>query len=190
MKNLIALLLLLIFTTACQNEKTAFVDNNRIVENFDVMQTRQSFYKEAEDSLKLRIEIMVAQSGYQDLVKQYQTQKGTMSKADEEQLYNQIMQLQQSLGQQQQFASQELQQRKGKELDSLVNVVKTFVKDYGKANGYSYIFGSNDAGNILYGSDQKDITDQIIDELNSKYTVDAVDASEEKESTTDTIAEQ
>lgn len=171
MKHLITFILLAFLIISCQNEKTAFVDNNRIVENFNVLQKRQTFYKEAEDSLKVRIEIMVAQSGYQDLINQYQTQKGTMPKSEEEALYNKIMQIQQSIGQQQQFASQELQQRKGKELDSLVTVVKTFVKDYGKVNGYSYIFGSNDAGNILYGSDQKDISDKIIDELNAKYPV-------------------
>jgi outer membrane protein len=183
MKNLIPLLLLVFLIVSCQNEKTAFVDNNKIVENFDAMQEREAFYKKAEDSLKVRIEVMVAQSGYQDMVTQYQTQAEQMSESEKKELYDKIMQLQQSIGQQQQMASQGLQQRKGKELDSMVNIVKTFIKDYGKSNGYSYIFGSNDAGNILYGSEQKDLSDEIIAELNSKYPVEEEVIQEDSETT-------
>jgi len=185
MKNLILPTLLVFFIMSCQSDKTAFVDNNKIVENFDAMQDREEFYKKAEDSLKIRIEVMVAQSGYQDLVTQYQTQAEQMPESERKALYDKIMQLQQNLGQQQQFASQELQQRKGKELDSMVNIVKTFIKDYGKSNGYSYIFGSNDAGNILYGSEQKDLSDEIIAELNSKYPVEKEVIQEEPETTED-----
>ena len=88
------------------------------------------------------------------------------------------MQIQQGLGQQQQFATQELQQRKGKELDSFVNIVRTEIKTYGEANGYSYIFGYNDSGNILYGSNAKDISEEIIKELNAKYLGTENDISE------------
>jgi len=172
MKNLVSLLVLVITLTSCQNEKTAFVDNKKIVENFDLLQTKEAFYKEAEDSLQLRIENMVAQSGYQDLVNQYQTQSDQLSDSEKEDLYNQIMQLQQSIGQQQQMANQGLQQQKGKDLDSLTNIVKAFIKDYGKDNGYSYIFGSNEGGNVLYGSDEKDLTDMVIEELNNEYKVE------------------
>jgi outer membrane protein len=34
------------------------------------------------------------------------------------------------------------QQQGGVEMDSLVSGVKKFIKDYGKKNGYSYIYGT------------------------------------------------
>jgi outer membrane protein len=179
MKNTTALLLLFITILSCQNDKTAFLNNKEVVDNFNLLKNKEAFYKEAEDSLKLRIEKIVSESGYQDLVQKYQTQRGIMSNAEEEQLYNQIMQLQQSINQQQQFASQELQQRKAKSVDSIIGFVKSYVKDYGKENGYTYIFGDNDSGGMLYGSESLDITEEIIEGLNKKYPTETKVETEE-----------
>ena len=53
-----------------------------------------------------------------------------------------------------------------KEIDTLVKQVKAFVKDYGKKNGYTFILGANEAGSVMYGADDKDITEDVIKALN------------------------
>ncbi len=53
-----------------------------------------------------------------------------------------------------------------KEIDTLVKQVKAFVKDYGKENGYTFILGANEAGSVMYGADDKDITEDVIKALN------------------------
>ncbi len=54
-------------------------------------------------------------------------------------------------------------------MDSLVSGVKKFIKEYGKKNGYSYIYGTGDAATVLYAEDKYDITKEIIKALNDKY---------------------
>ena len=73
------------------------------------------------------------------------------------------------MGYAQQALSQQLQQESGVEMDSLVSGVKKFIKDYGKKNGYSYIYGTGDAASILYAEDKYDITKEVVKALNDKY---------------------
>ena len=166
---------------SCQQNKTAYVNNTEIMEGFEKLkQTEEDFTKE-ETAMKARIDSLVAASGYQELVQEYQSKQGQMPKAKEEELYNQIMQIQQRLGQQQQMTTQQFQQRKTAEMDSLVKTVKAFVKEYGKTNGYTYIYGANESGNILYGKEEMDITDEVIEALNDKYKAEKITADEPEE---------
>ena len=85
----------------------------------------------------------------------------------------------QQLGYAQQALAQQLQQESGAEMDTLVTGVKKFIKDYGKKNGYTYIYGTGDVASILYAEDKLDITKDIIKALNDKYK--SADKKEDKE---------
>ena len=77
---------------------------------------------------------------------------------------------QQQLQQQMQGEQQQLTQEFQTEIDSAIATVKDFVKEYGKANGYTYILGTSDAAStVLYGTEQNDLTQTILDALNAKY---------------------
>lgn len=47
--------------------------------------------------------------------------------------------------------------------------INTYVQGYGKENGYTYIFGANGDGSMMYAEDSKDITEEIISIINTKY---------------------
>jgi outer membrane protein len=194
MKKLIIVLFISIGLISC-NQKTAYVDNQEIMEGFEKLQLAEDAFSQEEEVAKAKIDAMVAQSGFEDLVKEYQSKQGKVPKAEEEKLYNQIMQLQQSLQQQQQMSSQQLQQRKNAEMDSLVKTVKAFVKTYGKDNGYTFIYGANESGNILYGKEELDITEEVTKALNAEYSTDseedtAEDASGEEMNTDEDAKEE
>lgn len=44
-----------------------------------------------------------------------------------------------------------------------------YIKDYGKANNYTYVFGADGSGAIMYGSEGVDITEEIIKYTNDKF---------------------
>lgn len=188
MKKIFVLILISVLGISCQ-QKTAYVDNQKIMEGFEKLKAAEDAFTQEEEAMKAKMDAMVAQSGYQDLVQEYQSKQGKMSKSEEEDLYNKIMQLQQSLGQQQQMNNQQFQKRKNTEMDSLVNTVKDFIKTYGKDNGYTYIYGSNESGNILYGKDELDITDKVTEALNAKYPVESEEEPTEEESTEESADE-
>ena len=99
----------------------------------------------------------------------FQSQAQANGQAWAQQRGAELQKREQQLGYAQQALSQQLQQESGVEMDSLVSGVKKFIKDYGKKNGYSYIYGTGDAASILYAEEKYDITKDIIKALNDKY---------------------
>jgi len=45
--------------------------------------------------------------------------------------------------------------------------IGNFVKQYGERHGYDYVMGATSAGNIVYANKAKDITDEVLKELNA-----------------------
>jgi outer membrane protein len=195
MKNIALLFILSLGLFSCQQDKTAFVNNTEIMEGFEKLKQTEERLALEEEEVKARIDVMVAESGYQDLVKEYQDKQGKIAKTKEDELYTQIMQVQQRLSQQQQMSTQQFQQKRNLEMDSLVTIVKDFVKDYGKENGYTFIYGANESGNILYGQEGLNITEEVTKALNEKYAVETTEesaedkANEAKEDTTSSESE-
>ena len=70
-------------------------------------------------------------------------------------------------------------------MDSIVKKIKDYVKDYGKDNNYTYIFGSNESANIMYAEEGLDITQDILEELNKDYGGDAAVKTETAEEVED-----
>jgi len=48
--------------------------------------------------------------------------------------------------------------------------INTYVKEYGKENDHSYILGANGDGSIMYADDEEDITAEITEYINLKYS--------------------
>ena len=77
----------------------------------------------------------------------------------------------QVLQQQLQFEQQQLQQAFSTEMDSVMTTMKTYVEEYGKTKGYSFIFGTSDVTTtVMYGEDVSDISDAILKGLNEAYS--------------------
>ena len=59
--------------------------------------------------------------------------------------------------------------RLNKKLAELTTKLKEAIRQYGKENNYTFILGANEGGSVLYGKDNKDITDELIRYLNQQY---------------------
>lgn len=73
---------------------------------------------------------------------------------------------------------QALQEKLGKELadENLKNniqlrdSIKSFIKIYNQSKGYSFIFSNSGFDNLLYADQSYNITQEIVDGLNARYT--------------------
>ncbi|WP_394748013.1 OmpH family outer membrane protein [Spongiimicrobium salis] len=164
MKKLILALVLLV-SVACQQDKIAYVDYTKLLndyqEKIDIeakFKTKLEAMNKKRDSLGQMIQLE-AQT--------IQTKNASQKTKQEE--MNVLQQKSQFLGQQLQQEEQLLQQEGRTETDTLISKVKKEVADYGKANAYTYILGGGEGGTVLYGDDTKDITDAILKILNDKY---------------------
>lgn len=166
MKKLFVVLFLGIVLTGCNENKTAYVDTTRLIQEFSEMKEVEADFNTRSEVLKKELD-SVAKNFQQEVV-EYQENRATMSQAERQATEQELMQKQQILQQQQQMKSGQLRQESDQVIDSLITKVKAFVKTYGEENDYTYIFGSNESANIMYAKEGLDITEEILAELNAE----------------------
>lgn len=173
MKKALVIIALSIFAVSCSKTaevkevKTAYVDTSVLMKEYTEAKDLEAKYKgQAEEKgRQLQAEI----TRFKQDAANFQSQAQANGQAWAQQKGAELQKREQQLGYAQQALSQQLQQESGVEMDSLVSGVKKFIKDYGKKNGYSYIYGTGDAASILYAEEKYDITKDIIKALNDKY---------------------
>lgn len=147
--------------------KTAYVDTGILMKEYQEAKDVEAKYKSKAAVLekKLDAEIAKFKSDATAFQKNAQAngQEWTQKNGQE------LQQREQQLQMQQQQIGQQLQEQSSAEMDKIIKEVKQFIKDYGKQNGYSYIYGSGMPATILYAEDKYDITKEISDLLNDKY---------------------
>jgi outer membrane protein len=170
MKNtfyLIALTLTL-FSTSCQkSQKIAFVDNVKVINEYQEK-------KDMEAALQLKIDAF--QQSTDSLRQAFQEEIGAAEVRAARMSQSQIQQLSQELQQKEQFLSQQIQAQQQAlanesqaNNDTLIERIKTFIKDFAVTNNFTFILGSNDAGSVLYGAEPNDLTETILEALNTAY---------------------
>ena len=152
---------------SCQQEKTAFIDNAKLLSEYQQKKDIEAKFKVKAENYQKRADSL--SRAFQAEAMDFDSKSKSMPQAKAQEQYNMLMQKRQMMGQQLQAEENQLQQESQVEVDSLVKKVRDFVKDYGKKNEYTYIFGSTENGSILYGVEAKDITEAVLKELNDSY---------------------
>ncbi|MEG9327463.1 periplasmic chaperone for outer membrane proteins Skp [Salinimicrobium catena] len=168
MKKFFVVLFLGVVLTGCNENKTAYVDTTKLIQEFSEMKEVEADFNARSEKLKKELD-SVAQ-GFQQEVMEYQENRATMSQAERQATEQELMQKQQMLQQQQQVRTGQLRQESDQVIDSLITKVRDFVKVYGEENDYTYIFGSNESANIMYAEEGLDITQEVLAELNAAKT--------------------
>ena len=166
MRKLLVALSLVVVLSSCQDQqKIAYIDNARVVNEFQKkvdfekkFQVKVDAFNKKADSLDKAIQIEA---------QLFQSKAAKMSKNKAETEYQELLQKKQMQDYQLQSEEQSLQGEGQKQIDTLIKEVRAFVKDYGKKNGYTYILGANDAGSVMYGVEENEITQAVIDALNA-----------------------
>ena len=153
--------------TSCQQSKIGYVDNVKLMDEYQEKIDVEADFKIKADALtKKRDSISQA---FQAEAQAFQAEAEKMSQDKAQEQYGQMQQRGQMIGQQLQQEDQQLQAVGQTEMDSIVSKVKKEVEAYGKANGYTYILGGGEGGSVLYGDDTNDLTDELVKILNDKY---------------------
>jgi outer membrane protein len=147
--------------------KTAYVDIQKLSDSLQEFKdlAEQKRIKEQElgrelqgEIEKFRLEAASFQNDARAKGPQWAQEKGQQLQKKEEQL-----------GMMQQAMAKQLQDEFLPKNDSISNRMKKYMRDYGKKNGYDYIYATADISSVLYAKEGYDITDKILKELNDKY---------------------
>lgn len=179
MKKISIILLMGISIISCNQEKTAFVENERVVEEYYKLENMRDRYDSKQEALSKEIDSLAAP--FQKLYDEYMDKRESMSKQERQQKEQQLRQMQQQIRSKQNQEGRSLQQKRGEEADSLIKVMENKVADWADKKGYTYIFGSNQSSNILYGDQSKNITDEVIEMLNEDDDSEKEEESSEAE---------
>lgn len=168
MKNIVAAVVILMTLSSCQEQtKIGFIDNGDVINKYQMKIDLEDKYKLKDEAFKKKTDSVG--KAFQIEAQAFQLAAGKMSQKKQQEKYQELGQKQQVLQQQFQFEQQQIQQAFTSEMDSVISKVKDFVSKYGKDNGYTYILGKNEAGSVMYGSEQNDISEAITEALNAAY---------------------
>jgi len=166
-KRFIGVAAIAIMMVSCNEQKTAYVDTTKIVQEYKEMKDIEAQFTSKSDSVRQQLDSVARV--FQQEVQAYQSEMNSMSESQRKEREQELMQKQQMLQQQQQMQSNRLREQSSEVMDSIVTKIKDYVKDYGKENNYTYIFGSNESANIMYAEEGLDITQEILEKLNNEY---------------------
>lgn len=171
MKNILRILIVAFLCVACQEQqKIAFLDNGEVINAYQEKIDVEAKFKLKDEAFKKRTDSIG--KAFQIEAQDFQINSAKLSQQKQQEQYQALGQKQQLLQQQIQMEQQSLTNEFNVQIDSVLSHVKTFVNDYGKKNGYTYILGKNEAGSVMYGTEANDITQAIIDALNAEYNKD------------------
>ncbi|SDG94831.1 OmpH family outer membrane protein [Psychroflexus sediminis] len=165
MKKIILSLAVVASLMSCTQDKSAYVDNTVLIQEYYKMKTTEARFEKKSQALSEELDSVAGE--FQQEVLEFQEGMDRMSAQQKEQRQNELMQKQQMLQQQQQQKSQMLRQESDQAIDSIISEVKDYVAEYGKERNYAFIFGSNESANIMYAKEGLDITEDILEILNA-----------------------
>jgi outer membrane protein len=142
--------------------RIGWVDLNRIVD-------QAPGWREARQELEAlatrsRQELQRMEEELEELVQQYERQRGTMSQARREEREQDLMQRQQALFQRGQQLEQEIGERQAELMGPLFNRIEAVVNDIRSEGNYALIFDVQ-AGGVMAADPNMDISDQVLTRL-------------------------
>ena len=166
MKNWITLLAAMLLF-GCQQEKIGYVDNVRVMDGYQKKKDVEAMFQLKSDAFtKKRDSISQA---FQLEAQELQSKSNGMSQDKAQEAFDLLQQRGQIIGQQLQREEQQMQQMGQLQMDTVIKEVRKVIKEYGAANGYSFIMTGGEGGSVLYGKEAADVTEDILKVLNEEY---------------------
>lgn len=147
--------------------KIGYVRSAVIVEKYKGMIEARNVYKEKMGQWQANIDTL--ERDYKRAYNKFNSELPSLSKSQkqerEESLHRQEMNIRQYISTLEEKAKEE----DGRLTEGVINQINSLIEEYGEKHGYDVILGSTLQGNILYGKKSRDITDEVLAELNNAY---------------------
>ncbi|MFK7832147.1 MAG: OmpH family outer membrane protein [Winogradskyella sp.] len=179
MKKIILSVMALVVLASCQEQqKIGFIDNGKVINDYQMKIDIEEDFKLKDEAFKARMDSIG--KAFQSEAQGFQAKEKTMSPQARQEMYQALTQKQQGLQQQFQYEQQQMQQLFTVEMDSVISKVNTFVTDYGKKNGYTFILGKNEAGSVMFGKEENDISEAVTKALNDAFSGKDAEATKDE----------
>ncbi len=154
-------------TSTAEGFKTAYIDTEELMKEYQEFKDFEAKFKTMSDKMKNELDNDAKRFQNDVLDLQKNAQSKGMEWAQKRQA--ELERRQQTLAEKEQNYMKKFQEESAVERDSMVTKMKTFIKDYGKEQGYDYIYGTGDAASVLYGKEEYNLTKEILSLLHKQY---------------------
>jgi len=162
-----ASVLFLLFNNFYRNEKTAYVDSGKIMEEYKGSVEAKKEYQAKARVWQANIDTLTNQ--VRSSIQKYEKSLATMSPKEQAMAKELISTKQKQLNDYQKAIQDNARQEDSKLSQGIVAQINAFLLKYGKDHNYKLILIANQSGTIAYGREGLDITAQVVDELNAEY---------------------
>jgi len=163
-----AVILFLLFSSFFKNDKIAYVDSARILNEYKgsaeakkAFQSKAKVWQENIDTLT---------NGVKAAIQQYEKSIATLSPKEQELSKQLIQAKQKQLADYQHAIQDNAKEEDGKLTQGIVSQINAFLLKYGKDHNYKMILIANQSGTIAYAREGLDITSAVIEDINNNYT--------------------
>ena len=163
---LIATLAFLFFSQA-SSPKIGYIQSIYLLENFEGTKEAYSTYQEKVADWKINADTL--KTMYQATFASYKENEKNLSSKDKQKAQQDLLLKKQKYEQYQQAIQQKGAEEDQKITEGVFKQIDAYVKAYAKANGFDLIIGVGTDGNLLYGEDSYDLTEEVLEDINKKY---------------------
>ncbi|PHR73236.1 MAG: hypothetical protein COA67_03475 [Lutibacter sp.] len=167
MKKLVVVFATVLLFASCTQTKIGYVDVEELMKEYDATKDVEAALKVDQEKMGKSLDSLSA--AFQGRVEAYYKKAKRMS-AKARQTKEAELQQEQGVIQQAQTQAQQILQQKSQEgIGALAETLDSVVAAYATANKYNMILGTQGTGTIMYGDDALNLTETILDVLNTSY---------------------
>jgi outer membrane protein len=156
-----------ILFSCTQSPKIAYLNPVKLSQEYEAVKAEQAQLEAIAAPWRVNVDTLTAE--LQRATTRYEQQRAQLTPdqitAREQELANR----QGQLAQYREATTQKLTAERERLDVAVVNELNTFLKEYGKREGYSVILGATSSGNIVYADEAMDVTAAVVKELNERY---------------------
>ncbi|MGK0307593.1 MAG: outer membrane protein [Urechidicola sp.] len=167
MKKLAVLFTTVLLLASCTQIKIGYVDVEELMKDYDATKDVEASLKADQEEMGKPLDSLIA--AFQTKVQSYSQKVNRMSVKTREAKKQELQQEQQQIQQREQQIQQVLNQKSQFEIKKLTKTVDSVVNAYAVTNKFNMILGTQGNGTVMYGDDQINLTEKVLDILNAEY---------------------
>jgi len=150
-----------------KKENIVYVDSLKLLSQYKGTIVARAEYEKKTSVWKANIDTLTTELNNQ--ISQYQKDKPKLSAREKKLTEDLIVTKQQQLENYKGAITQNATKEDQEVTSRVFKEISEFVKKYGERHGYDYVMGATNMGNIVYARTGKNITDEVVKELNAEY---------------------
>ncbi|MEM9326843.1 MAG: OmpH family outer membrane protein [Bacteroidota bacterium] len=147
--------------------KIAYVDAAILLEKYDGMIAARASFQQKATQWQANMDTLNKE--FQVLLTDFEQDNGQMTEKERTRSQKLIKDKRKQLANYQQAIQQQSQQEDQRMTEKVLSEINTVLASYAKSVGYDLVLGASGNGNIVYGVEAMNITEDVLEHLNHSY---------------------